>query len=147
MQKYTLMFRARFLLDFRLLLFVAILISACSSNETATETVEKPENLLSEEKMVDLVLETQLLEAKVIEAKIKDQDSAIQVYNQQEKLLFDEYGVDSAAYYESHAYYVQELEIFQRVMDSVVIRLDSMRKKEETPKTIQKKGEMTSEVF
>ena len=108
---------------------VLVFLTACGGNSTNEQAVDKPENLLSEEEMVRGMLETQLLEARLMEQKASlGQDTLQIMYNHYEKELLARLGTDSTTFYASHEYYVADLEMYHRIMSAVADSIDSQRR-------------------
>lgn len=107
------------LYNFRLLsVFVLLFLTSCGGNETPTIDVEKPDNLISEKKMVEIMIETQILEAKIVDKRMSEKE-AISTFNKFEKVIFEQNGVDSALYYSSYNYYLGNLETFKNMITAV----------------------------
>lgn len=96
------------------LLFIVTAIS-CSKNP-----VKKPERLLEEEVMVDIIYDVSLLQAiegaypnKLIEQNIKPN-----------QFIFEKYQIDSVMYKENQLYYAADSRVYKRIYKKVSERLD-----------------------
>ncbi|GAB4247473.1 MAG: hypothetical protein Tsb0034_26690 [Ekhidna sp.] len=90
---------------------------------------DQPEDLIEKEKMVLLLKEIHLLEAKIEHIEIIPQDSAKAVFHHYEKMLFEEHGVTQDQYERSFTYYVEHPDQFEKIYTSVV---DSLLQEEKT---------------
>ena len=92
--------------------------------------VEKPDNLIDEATMVDILYDLSVLEAmKTRDAKLSDNSSAGYVYKK--------YNIDSVQFAHSNQYYAAEIEKYRKIYEKVDARLqaekttaDSLAKKE-----------------
>ena len=96
------------------LLFIVTAIS-CSKNP-----VKKPERLLEEEVMVDIIYDVSLLQAiegaypnKLIEQNIKPN-----------QFIFEKYQIDSVMYKENQLYFAADSRVYKRIYKKVSERLD-----------------------
>jgi ADP-glucose pyrophosphorylase len=108
---------------------VLLFLTACGGNELTSIEVEKPDKLISEEKMVELMIETHILEAKIVDKRMNN-DKAVATYNKFEKEIFDQSGLDSTLYYSSYNYYFSDLETFQSLITAVTDTLKERKERE-----------------
>ena len=110
-------------LSFILMLFV--LVTACGHKDKGF----MPERLLTEEEMIDVMTDVQIIEAqinyqKTLEteegAKTVDYKAMTQSYYDQ---FFEHYGITDSIFSQNIRYYTEQPEVLQRIMDSVVQRL------------------------
>lgn len=98
---------------------VALIVFSCQGEE------EIPEDILSEEQMVALLIDIRVTEGKVVNLGL-EKDSSIVLYKALENILFESYEVDSATYVKSYNYYLlkpkQFLNINNTVLDSLKVR-------------------------
>lgn len=107
----------------RILVFLLIIISAaCSSKE------EIPEDVYSQAKMVDVLIDIHLLEQKLDQLGVT-YDSQKVMYNHFEARIFEKYEVDSVAYKKSLNYYYQNVEYLEEIYEVIV---DSLSVREKT---------------
>ena len=98
----------------KLFLTVLVIVSACSA------TNEVPDDLIPQEEMIQLMTEIHILEAKIKNLNIQTIDSATQVYQHYEQLLFSDFGITSEQYEQSFNYYVDNMGEFKKIYDAVV---------------------------
>jgi hypothetical protein len=102
-----------------LLVIIPFLLLACSSGK------DKPDDVLSKDKMVNVLLDIHLAEARVSQARLP-LDSSLNYYIFLENEIFQKHQIDSATYKKSMDYYtlhIRELdEIYESVLDSLNIK-------------------------
>ncbi len=103
--------------------FLAILIILVSCGQK-----KKPDNLIEPPKMIKILSEVHLLEAKVGFLKLDHKDSAQYVYNHFEELLFDSLGVSKTQYEISYNYYLENTSEFVKIYEAVVDSLLQIEK-------------------
>ncbi|GAB3747950.1 DUF4296 domain-containing protein [Spirosoma pomorum] len=112
-------------------LFIALLgvwlMKACSGVDDT-----KPDNLLPEETMVNVLTDIHLAEARVGQMGLRSQDSSNIVYMRLEKQIFQKYKLDTARYNASYRYYSthpREMEAVYKVITArLQKKLDQARK-------------------
>lgn len=92
--------------------------------------MERPENLISEEKMVDVLTELSILHG----TRTFDRRSLEKTGLQLEQYLFEKYDIDSVQFAKANAYYVENPSVYVRIYDSVKARLETLKVKYETLK-------------
>ena len=101
------------------LLTVVVLLGACES------APEEPTNVLSEAKMVDIMIDVRIAEGQVNGLSLS-QDSARGLYDYLENMIFETHEIDSAEYVQSYEYYMlnpmKMLRITDAVLDSLKVR-------------------------
>ncbi|WP_324719859.1 DUF4296 domain-containing protein [Salinimicrobium sp. HB62] len=102
-----------------LILFSALflLISCQDINRTP-----KPDNLIPEEKMVDVLTEISLLHGAKSYNKSQMEEKGIDPY----PYLTEKYGIDSLQLVQSNDYYAQNYKQYKRIYDSVKVRLETL---------------------
>lgn len=99
---------------------ILMLLLGCSDKK-----VQIPEDILSKNKMVDVLIDIHLLESKIKKLYIAG-DSSSKLYNHYEKMLFEDHGIKRKEYEKSLEFYVQEIEqledIYEQVVDSLMVR-------------------------
>ncbi len=109
----------------RNLILILVLASfwACQSNEN----IEK--KVLSPKEMAKVLIEIHLAESQIPHLS-QFPDSAKKIYEKFEKKVFEKTGIDSALYYQSYQYYINQVEEFEKiyaiVIDSLVYRESRM---------------------
>ena len=109
----------------KIFLTVLVIVSACSTKS------EAPEDLISEDQMVSLLVEVHLLESKIKNLTIRPPDSAKVVYDHYENLLFADFNITQDQYERSFNYYVENLSDFKDVYTTVV---DTLMQREKISK-------------
>ncbi|MCO6375312.1 uncharacterized protein DUF4296 [Roseivirga pacifica] len=104
------------------LLAVAFLLFSCEKEE------EIPADILSEEKMVETLIEVRILEGQVVNLTLP-LDSAETLYGILEAELFQELDVDSIAYMKSYEYYMTHPAKFERIAEIVIDSLKVRQQK------------------
>ena len=94
--------------------FALVFLLSCSSGDK----VEKPETLLTEEQMIDVLTDSYLIEAMLNQKKSAGEDvtSLQSVYYER---LFEHYGISDSVFVSNMNYYSNELPVLERIMDSV----------------------------
>ena len=115
---------------------LSLFLTGCSADGSeGGNAVSRPDNLLSEEKMAEAILATQILEAKLVENNNGiGQDSSLKLYQEYEKKVFAKLGTDSTTYYQSHAYYLTDLETYKKLITTVT---DSVEAKRDRQKEVE----------
>ncbi len=96
--------------------------------------IEKPDNLIAEDKMTDILYDLTLLDA------IKSQNP-YDTINQSIKpraFIYKKYNVDSLQFVKSNQYYISQIEIYKKMYDQINERLQ--KKKAENDLLIKKSG-------
>jgi len=113
-----------------LLFSIALAIGACQDIEKS----EKPEDLISEDKMVDIITEISLLQSARNVSKRTFENTGIDG----QQYIFEKYNIDSVQFKRSNDYYAYNYETYQRIYDSVKegflrlkVKLDTLQKQEQ----------------
>ncbi len=88
--------------------------------------VDKPKGLLSENEMIQLMMDFYILEAKVKEVRV-GRDSAKVLYRELEPLVYQQHDIDSVDYRQSLEYYLHFPETMETFYSAIV---DSLSLKE-----------------
>ncbi|MEP1181857.1 DUF4296 domain-containing protein [Ekhidna sp.] len=102
-------------------LTVLVIVCACTSSDI-------PEDLINQEKMVEIMVEIHLLEAKINNILIDPHDSIQAVYEHYEKLLFQDLSITQDQYERSFNHYVNNSSDFEKIYNTVV---DSLMAREQ----------------
>lgn len=114
-----------------LFLFVTIFIVSCSKNP-----VPKPDNLLDEKTMVDILYDVSLLQA--IEGSMPNK---LMEHNiEMDQYIFKKYKIDSVTYRQNQMYYAGDARKFKKIYKKVLERLD----KEKQPESNNNQGSSSS---
>ena len=123
------------------LLSILILLSLIVSCQDINRT-PKPDNLIPEDKMVDVLTEISLLHGARSYNRALMEEKGIDPY----PYLSNKFGIDSTQLVRSNEYYAQNYRQYKRIYDSVKVRLealvveyDSIREMEKQRDTLRKK--------
>ena len=97
------------------------------------DKTEKPDNLISEPKMIDILTELSLVQAAKNYNKFKLEQTGIEpdVY------VFEKFKVDSVQFEKSSDYYSDQYVIYERMYDSVRARLQVMKSRLDSIRDIE----------
>lgn len=106
-------------------LIVLFLLICISCNESP---VPKPENLLEEEVMVDILFDTAILQASeaFMPQKLTENDIRIKNY------IYLKYEIDSVTYYQNQRYYASDFKKYKRMYKKVADRLENLKTETDT---------------
>ena len=102
-----------------------VLVAACGHRDKGF----MPERLLTEEEMIDVMTDVQIIEAQINYQKSSDKEhdtisadykAMTQAYYDQ---FFEHYGITDSIFSQNLKYYTERPETLKRIMDSVVQRL------------------------
>lgn len=105
------------------LVFILILILLCtfSCKDNSIERPDKPANLLTEEKMVDVLYDMVLLSAaKGVNKQIMETKG---VYP--DEYVYTKHKIDSIQFKESNTYYAYDIEQYERIYAKVKLKLEA----------------------
>ena len=103
---------------------IIILCLVFSCNNTLNQNNKPPENLISKEKMVDIIYDMTLINvAKGVNKSILENNGIIP-----EKYLFNKHSIDSVLFAKSNEYYSYDLKTYQTIYDNVKIKLEKNKK-------------------
>lgn len=105
-----------------IILFVLIL---CFFGCQNVDQPEKPKNLITKDKMVEILTESYLSNA----ARSVDNKSIIVKGIKMDSLIYRNFGVDSLQFAKSNAYYAADVNTYMSIFKEVESRLDVMQKK------------------
>ena len=108
---------------------LGIFILACDSSNKP----KKPDDLISKEKMTDLLYDLYLLNAAkgVNRLALEENDFDPEIY------ILKKYNVDSTRFAESNSYYAFDTELYNAIVDKVKARLESEKQHFEDIKEIE----------
>ncbi|MEH6763640.1 MAG: DUF4296 domain-containing protein [Aequorivita antarctica] len=86
---------------------------------------EKPKNLISKDKMVDILTETYLDNA----ARSIDNKSIIAKGIKMDSMVYKNYGIDSLQFAKSNAFYAADVNMYMEIVGEVEARLNTMQQK------------------
>jgi hypothetical protein len=102
------------------LLFFAFILLLSSCGDKKQQTLPSP--LLTEQEMISILTDVQIIEADLTHRKTNQQDISgmpQQFYDQ----LFEHYGITDSIFSENLKYYSRQPATMERLMDSVTMRL------------------------
>jgi hypothetical protein len=109
-----------------------LLAAACGRKEKSF----MPEHLLSEQEMIDVLTDVQIIEADINYQKNQEQDKTeedsikivpkdyFKMSREYYDQLFTHYGITDSIFDQNIKYYAERPEVLQRIMDSIVQRLE-----------------------
>ena len=102
------------------------LLSACTAPED-----QRPDNLIDEGRMADILTEVHIAEARVGRLSLGSIDSTNIAYKHLESQIFRKFGVDTTTYRKSYSFYASrpaDMEaIYKKVVDKLTIKGSSKR--------------------
>ena len=101
----------------RKLLFFCCILWAASCAE---EVIEKPDNLIPQEKMINIIYDMAMLNA----AKEINSQILSEYVKQPSDFIFNKYGIDSIQYTKSDLYYASIPAEYDKIYNAVKMRLD-----------------------
>lgn len=113
---------------FYIILFVSIFICNCTSNTI----LEKPENLISKNQMVDLLTDM-FIAASAENIKNLELKRKVNYY----PLVFEKYKIDSGLFRENNFYYMSKVDDYEDILNKVKARLKAMDDKYDTERKIE----------
>lgn len=123
-----------------LLLSLSFCIFSCGDSKSIDEK-NKPENLISVEKMIDIIVDVQLVEASLIKKRGKNEDTDFYSKYFYEN-IFKKFNITKDQYDLSLEYYKNNIEVFekiyQKVSDSLLIIKKEILDKKDTLKITEK---------
>jgi hypothetical protein len=99
-------------------ILVLFLFLSCKNNKVSHP--EKPDNLLSEKEMVDIIYDMSIMSAaKGVNKKLLEREGI-----QPESFIYDLHDIDSVQFSESNDYYTYDLKTYERIYNKVKQRLE-----------------------
>ena len=104
-------------------LLLILLISVLT--QCNTRIIEKPENLIEEDKMIEIIYDLALLDA------VKSQNP---IYLETNKInprtyVYKKYSIDSLQFVKSNQYYASDVEAYKKMYDKVSQRIENLKDK------------------
>ena len=101
-----------------LFLLVSLLVLSCTNNP-----VPKPDNLLDEEVMVEI-----LFDVAVLNAAQNVKPSVLREHNiETQTFIFNKYKIDSITYHQNQRYYASKVDKYKRMHKKVLERLEQVK--------------------
>ncbi len=105
------------------IVLLTLLIISCK------QSIEKePDNLISKEKMINLLSDIHRIEGVVNNLGIQSSDTTSFIYRKMEAQLFKKHKVDTSAYYKSFKYYLGNPDEFTEMYKEVVLSIKEKNK-------------------
>lgn len=98
-------------------------LSACDSEE------EPPSDLLSEEKMADILADIHVAEARVTNMQLRSLDSSVMVFERLQDQIWKKHQVDTSLYRRSYTFYTSHPAYLSEIYDKVEKKLEAREKK------------------
>lgn len=117
------------------LVLIVLLLVSC-----AEKLIEKPENLISEDKMADVLYDMSILIAAKNTSKTLLQEKGIDIMD----YLYNKYDIDSVQFVESDLYYAANTVVYEALYEKVKTRLSKEKKEMENAR--DQKNDSISEV-
>jgi len=95
-------------------LTVLVIVSACTANEAP------PKDLIAKDKMILLLTEIHLLEAKINQSRVRPKDCTQYVYDHFEGLIFEDFEVTEDQYKRALSYYLNNPNEMEKIYGPVV---------------------------
>ncbi|SHI95241.1 DUF4296 domain-containing protein [Flavobacterium haoranii] len=95
---------------------LGLLINFTSCKDMA---VEKPDNLLPEDKMIDIIYDIAILQAADNYKPINLSDAGVKVNN----YIYKKYNIDSTTYYQNHKYYASDVNNYKKIYKKVLEKI------------------------
>lgn len=95
---------------------------------------EKPKNLISKDKMVDMLTEAYLANA----ARSVDNKSIISKGIKMDSVVYKNFGVDSLQFAQSNEFYAADVNTYMEIFQKVEARLTGMQKKMDSIREVEK---------
>lgn len=112
-----------------LVILLGVLIISCSNNP-----VPKPDNLLSEEVMKDILFDVAILQAAESTVGYRLTQNNIKLT----PFIYKKYKIDSLTYYQNQKYYAADLKKYKKMYREILERLDKEEAQYQTKEKIVK---------
>ena len=96
---------------------------ACDSEE------KPPSDLLSEDKMADILADIHVAEARVTTMQLRSLDSSVLVFERMQEQIWKKHDVDTSLYRKSYTFYTSNPTYLTEIYDKVEQRLEEREKK------------------
>ena len=108
----------------KLLYLVVCLVFSCNPS---IEKPKKPENLIPEDKMVDIMYDIFILNsAKGVNKKMLELNGILP-----KDYVFEKYSIDSTQFAESNNYYVYDTKTYESILNKIAEKIDAKKKEYE----------------
>ncbi|AWA29011.1 DUF4296 domain-containing protein [Flavobacterium magnum] len=107
---------------------IAFFLSALFLAGCTGKSVEKPDNLIPKDKMVDIIYDLSLLEA----IRLSEPTSISERKINPSTYIYEKYKVDSLQFARSDRYYANDIDGYAKMYEKVASRLESEQKKSDS---------------
>ena len=105
------------------------------------EKPKKPDNLIPEDKMVDIMYDMYILNsAKGVNKKLLELNGIMP-----KEYIFEKYSIDSTQFAESNNYYVYNTKIYESILNEIAKKIDVKKKEYEALDKIEEAGKKRKE--
>jgi len=105
----------------RLIVLLVLIITASACNEL--KGPEKPKNLISKRKMVDILLDARIMNSATSKNKIMMQDVGIDI----DSYVYEKHNIDSLQFVLSNDYYTYHVEEYEAIYEQLADSLESLK--------------------
>lgn len=103
-------------------------VTSCTAPED-----QRPDNLIDEERMVDILTEVHIAEARVSRLSLRSIDSSNIAYKRLENQIFRKFDVDTATYRKSYIFYSSHPADMEAIYKKVTEKLTKQLNQKKTP--------------
>ena len=96
---------------------------------TACGSDEKPENLLDQDRMVNIMTDIHLIEAEINNIHLQHQDSSVFMYQKLKVKMLKKYNTDTSVFNASFKYYVLNPDKMKPIYAEVKKKLEEIKKR------------------
>lgn len=101
------------------LFFAVLMLASCGKSG-----VEKPDNLIEEKKMKEIIYDLSLLEAIKSQKPVALETSGVNA----NEYIYKKYKIDSLQFVKSNRYYASDIERYKKMYDDIAKRLENNKK-------------------
>lgn len=101
---------------------LAFVVAGCVSRPEKTV----PSVLLTETQMVDVMTDVQIMESAISYKKSAGGQTSY-LKTRGFDTIFAHYGINDSIFRENYDYYIEDMDAMQRILDSVVVRLNALK--------------------
>lgn len=125
---------------FSLIILLFVLVTACGGHK---DKGFMPERLLTEQEMIDLMTDVQIIEGDITYQKTRERELSdsikiepkdyVKLSEEYYDQLFEHYGITDSIFKQNIRYYTEQPVLLEKIMDSVVQRLTKEQSTSSTP--------------
>lgn len=124
------------------LIYILLIVFVFISCEESNTIYKKPENLISKEDLIDLMVDIQLAQG-AYSVKNKNHERKIDYMS----LVYEKYKIDSIQFSKSMKYYITTINEYSEIMNQTEVRLEALRKKVDKERIFEQKQEESKNSF